>query len=117
MPTWPVRCTQKVTIEGKATRDGWRTLLSKLGFNNIARRYSLRFEAKTDVPEPHDIYWQVVNTGDEAKARGQLRGSIFPGGKLQYETTQYTGLHWVECFIVKNGVLVARSGEFVVDIE
>jgi len=117
MPTWPNRCTHKVSIEGKARRDGWRTLLSKLGFNKIARRYSLRFEAKTDVSEPYEIYWQVVNTGDEAKSCGQLRGSIFPGGKVRYETTQYTGFHWVECFIVKNGVLVARSGEFVVDIE
>jgi len=116
-PTWLTQFTHDVTIEGKATRDGWRTLLSKLGFKKIAKRYSLRFEAKTDVPEPYDVYWQVVNTGHEAEARGQLRGSIFAGGKVRNERTEYTGFHWIECFIVKDGALVARSGEFVVNIE
>ena len=33
------------------------------------------------------------------------------------ERTKYAGMHWIECFIVKDGVLVARSGEFVVNIE
>ncbi|WP_197996831.1 nucleotide-binding domain-containing protein, partial [Gimesia chilikensis] len=31
--------------------------------------------------------------------------------------TKFPGMHWVECFVVKNGVCVARSGEFVVNIE
>ena len=26
-------------------------------------------------------------------------------------------MYWVECFVVKNGVCVARSGEFVVNIK
>lgn len=116
-PKWPASLTHEVTIEARATRQGWRTLLSKLGFKKITKRYSLRFEAKTKVREPYEVYWQVVNTGTEAESRGQLRGSIFQGGLVQKEDTEYTGFHWVECFIVKDGILVARSGEFVVNIE
>jgi hypothetical protein len=69
------------------------------------------------------VYWQVVNTGPEAASVGQLRGSIFPaasrgvGGLRQKEATSYTGMHWVECFIVKNGVCVAHSQEYVVNIK
>jgi hypothetical protein len=116
-PTWPARITHQVTIDGRATQKGWRTLLSKVGFKKIAKRYSLRFEAKTDVSEPFDVYWQVVNNGQEAKARGQLRGTFFKGDRVHWETTEFDGFHWIECFIVKDGALVARSGEFVVNVE
>lgn len=116
-PTWPAQFTHDVTIEGKATRDGWRTLSSTNGFRKIAKHYSLRFEAKTNVPWPYDVYWQVVNTGSEAQAANSMRGQIFSGFTTRTESTLYTGFHWVECFIVKNGVLVARSGEFIVSIE
>lgn len=116
-PSWPAQFTHDVTIEGKATRDGWRTLTSTNGFRKIAKHYSLRFEAKTNVPWPYDVYWQVVNTGSEAQAANSLRGQIFSGFTTRTESTLYTGFHWVGCFIVKNGVLVARSGEFIVSIK
>jgi hypothetical protein len=116
-PAWPARFTHKVTIEGKATRDGWRTLVSTAGFRTITKHYSLRFEAKTTVPWPYDVYWQVVNTGDEAESSNGLRGQIFSGFDTRKESTLYAGFHWIECFIVKDGVLVARSGEFVVNVE
>ena len=116
-PTWPSRFTHDVTIEGRATRDGWRTLVSTSGFRKIAKHYSLRFKAKTSVPWPYEVHWQVVNTGDEARWCDQLRGTIFAGDDVRHERTEYTGFHWIECFIVKDGVLVARSGEFVVNIE
>lgn len=81
------------------------------------------FIATTNVPKPYEVYWQVVNTGEEAKnAFMGLRGGIFQaqtlgrGGLIQKEHSGYTGLHWIECFIVKNGVCVARSSEFFVNI-
>ena len=78
--------------------------------------------ASTNFPAPFQVYWQVVNTGKEAEHARQLRGEIVlsktagVGGLTQKEFTSYTGIHWVECFIVKNSVCVARSGEFVVRI-
>ncbi|MCH8158181.1 MAG: hypothetical protein IID18_10625 [Nitrospinae bacterium] len=59
---------------------------------------------------------------DEAKNANDLRGEIFPtktagaGGLDQKEQTQYTGSHMIECFIIKRGACVARSGIFVVNI-
>ena len=35
---------------------------------------------------------------------------------MRQESTSYSGTHTIECFIVKNGYLVARSGAFVVNI-
>ncbi|MFW8696292.1 nucleotide-binding domain-containing protein [Mesorhizobium japonicum] len=32
------------------------------------------------------------------------------------ETTRYAGSHSIECFIVKDGLLAARSGQFIVNI-
>jgi hypothetical protein len=63
-----------------------------------------------------------VNTDDEARSANSLRGGYYDGviekgGRVRQESTLYSGMHWVECFIVKNGVCVARSGEFVVNIK
>ena len=38
----------------------------------------LKFKLNTNVPAPFDVYWQVVNTGQEAANVGQLRGEISP---------------------------------------
>jgi hypothetical protein len=76
------------------------------------------------IPGAFDVYWQVVNTGREAASiegglRGQIKhsGSAGRGGLTQKEATAYTGSHWIECFIVQNGRCIARSGEYVVNIE
>lgn len=77
----------------------------------------------TNVPKPYDVYWQVVNNGQEATNGNCLRGGIFKaqtagkGGLVYTDATAFSGLHWVECFIVKNGVCVARSSEFFVNIK
>ena len=69
----------------------------------------------------HEVF--IVNTGEEAKSKNQLRGEIFEsenwgiGGLKQKEVTRYTGTHWIECFIVSDNVCLARSGEFIVNIE
>jgi hypothetical protein len=49
--------------------------------------------------------------GEEAAKAGQLRGEIRvdAGGATKREQTLYRGSHYVECFIVKNGVCVARD--------
>lgn len=83
---------------------------------------SLTFVANTDVPAPYDVYWQVVNTGKEAELAGRLRGgfntgSVTRGAITRHETTSYSGSHTIECFIVKNGFLAARSGVFIVNIQ
>ena len=75
----------------------------------------MTFEIKTDVKKPYDVYWQVTNSGKEAKINNSLRGEFYEcemeeltkGWRIRRESTQYTGFHTVECFIVKNNVCVA----------
>lgn len=102
-------------------RSGFRTRVFQSD-ETVPKHCDLRFEANTNVPQPHKVYWQVVNTGAEAAAKGQLRGGFDEGeistGKLtRNENSLYTGTHSIECFIVKGGMLVARSGQFIVRIE
>jgi hypothetical protein len=71
----------------------------------------LRFRAVTDVPEPFDLYWKVRNRGQEAERIDQLRGQIFKDNRTRRhsEHTLYTGRHYVEVYVVKNGLVVATD--------
>lgn len=75
-----------------------------------------------------EIYWQVVNTGEEAMSIGEyaLRGDYFkakdsdsnPSGNplINWERTAYHGSHWISCFAVKNDKCVAVSDPYYVNI-
>lgn len=66
----------------------------------------------TDVDEPDVIYWKVRNRGPEAKRRGE-RGQLIAdnGQRCRSETSCFAGNHYVECYVVKNGVCVAAAHE------
>lgn len=120
-PRWPVVPQYKVNIRARAWRKGWRTLHFANGSAAIPKDHSLKFFAKTNVPPPFEVSWQVVNTGEEARRAKQLRGDFYPGegndGLERKESTKYKGRHWIECFVIKEGLCVARSAEFVVNIK
>lgn len=122
MPLWPVRPEHKVRITAKYKSHDNNWTWTEINERTLEKGVNLMFNAYTDVPEPFNVFWQVVNTGAEARDSGCLRGAIFPagtagtGGLQQPEATSYSGLHWVECFIVKNGICVARSGESIIRI-
>ena len=68
------------------------------------------FIARCDVPSPFSIYWKVRNVGEIAERKKQVRGQIIKTDKEhQREHTNFYGPHFVECYIVKNGVCVARD--------
>jgi len=118
---WPISLRYYVKITARYSRNG-RWYLFQSGDRPLPKGCDLLFHADTNASAKFDVFWQVVNTGDEAQLNGDLRGQIFPaktagrGGLTQKERTAYTGTHWIECFIVKDGVCIARSGEFVVNI-
>ena len=116
-PPWPMDLRGRVRVTAQAAHKGFRTL----GLNSNGRRlhkgFNLLFEAQANVVPPFDVYWQVVNTGKEAEVGRGLRGTIFKGESVQRESTLYRGKHWIECFVVKDAVCVARSGEFFINIE
>ena len=70
----------------------------------------------TDVPKPSTVYWKVRNRGAEAASLRKLRGEIIAdGGELRHkESTLYTGHHYVECYVVRDGVCVAMWNEPVI---
>lgn len=128
---WSLQLTQKVNISASYNKNGY--MMHKDGSSNyvlrsggiVERKKTICFKAKTSIPLPYSVYWQVVNTGKEASEAHCLRGDFYNsngeatfelGSNIRLEPTKYRGNHWVECFIVKDGICLARSGEFVVRI-
>lgn len=123
-PLWPVTLKYNCDVYGRFNDvNDYKKSKSITTQSIVPKGCEIYFTATTNVPKPYEVYWQVVNTGEEAKSAFMgLRGGIFQaqtlgrGGLVQKEHSGYTGLHWVECFIIKKGVCVARSSEFFVNI-
>lgn len=120
-PNWPLKLTSTIEIYGHYNEN--RNRISITPNKAIPKDCDIYFTATTNVKRPFDVYWQVVNTGYEAESKFGLRGEIFhaktfgKGGLRQKEKSEYSGTHWIEAFIVKDGICVARSSEFFVIIK
>jgi hypothetical protein len=121
-PPWPVSVRYRVTLTGTVYA-GTRNSKAKWGLTGrpVPRKVLLRFEAKTDAPEPYEVKWQIVNTGQDASQAGCLRGDEFEVSNgetkhIRWEPTLYVGTHWIEAFVIRCGVCVARSQPFKVRI-
>lgn len=119
-PRWYVRPSKyTAVIKARYRRNGFRPTPFSSNPPPLPKRVDLDFEIDTNVPKPFKVFWQVVNTGDEAYRAGQLRGDFYDSdssGRTRTESTKYTGTHWVEGFVIKDDVCVARTGEFIVNI-
>lgn len=130
---WTVLIRPEIAVIVKASynKNGWHLFSDgSSGFelnsgDSVEREKKICFKAQTNALKPFQVYWQVVNTGEEAADARCLRGDFYDsngdtsfelGKKTRIEPTKYRGYHWIECFIVQNDVCVARSGEFVVRI-
>lgn len=70
---------------------------------------NLRFVGETNTPEPYQVLWKVLNRGPVAIERDSVRGQIFSTNYiLNEEKSDFKGDHYVECYIVKDGVCVAK---------
>jgi hypothetical protein len=70
---------------------------------------SLKFKVTScTVPQPDALLWKVRNVGTVAEQRG-IRGQINPdnGDWTLSEKTDFPGPHYVECYVIKDGVCVA----------
>lgn len=119
-PKWPMQRGGAVFIAVSVTAPtGEKIEYSNNGFP-LAKGCSLYFRALTGVKPPFKVMWQITNTGAEAQRAECLRGNFEESdynycGK--YETTSYSGSHLVQCFVIKKGVCVAKSEEFIVNIQ
>ncbi len=84
----------------------------------LEKNCSLEFRAITPTKKPYTVKWQIVNTGDEATRASCLRGGFETSNdNTWYESTLYKGKHFIQCFIIKRGVCVAKSKELIINIK
>ena len=65
------------------------------------------------------VKWQVTNTGEEALGLCPRGGFEKPnkGKTARRESTAYTGKHFVQCFVLRNGNCVRWSQPFFINVE
>ena len=78
-------------------------------FKRMPHHFSISFTCEHNVPEPVEYYWKVKNVGRTAEKRNCIRGQVVRRQQTITENTIFFGPHYVECYVVKNGVCVARS--------
>ena len=108
-----IRYTLRINCEVRQT--GYRMHMLR---EMLAKRIPLLARKKLEfnvtlitVPEPFEIKWKVLNRGEIARRRDCVRGQIWSdAGRLRRsETTNFKGDHIVECYSIKDGVLVAKD--------
>lgn len=115
---FPVRINPSYSlgIHSNVSGNGFRTHAVQdylRRFPHFLKHMVLTFRATTNVPGSVRVFWKVRNFGDAA--RHNLRGEIMEGTGMtkRDENTRYRGTHYVECYIVKDGVCVAKTLQFV----
>lgn len=115
---FPVDIKNWVTIDCNVSQPGFRDrLLSSILKENaikfpLKRNKKLEFRLiETSVREPYDVRWKVRNIGEIAERRDIIRGQIIKddGYRKRKESSDFHGPHYVECYIIKDGVCVARE--------
>lgn len=96
---------------GKIRKSGFGPYDLSTRGNRVQKGMQLQFSVTTNVPQPYQVFWKVRNGGDEAATAKALRGEISRdgGANTKQEHTLYKGRHYVECYIVKDGLVVARD--------
>jgi len=116
----PVKTSHTVSVVGRVRAHGHVNRAYDLPSrgNRVGKGRTIDFEVRAcNVPEPFQVYWKVRNHGSEAADIDQLRGEITagPAGQLTHEErTSYRGTHYVEVYVVKDGVCAARDRQEVV---
>lgn len=83
--------------------------------DRVAKDRTIDFEIRDcSVQGDFEVFWKVRNNGDEAAAANCLRGQVVRGDRSRHETTSYWGNHYVDVYIVKDGVCVAKDRQRVI---
>lgn len=78
----------------------------------IGRKLTFTIE-DCNVTGDYDVYWKVRNAGAEAVRLRNLRGEIRKSGTMITEHSSFPGAHWVEAWVVKDGIAVATARQDV----
>lgn len=112
---FPIDVRFHLQIECEVSQNGFReAFLRQLIANRTPLSVSKKlkfFITECTVPSPYRVYWKVLNRGPEAERKNCIRGQIRADGGYNEitEQTSFNGDHIVECYIVKNDVVVAKD--------
>jgi len=114
---YPVDISEHINLDCTVTQDGFRSLRLRdmlLSKYRLSPKKSLLFEIDLQgvtIEQPYSVYWKVLNVGEEARRRNLIRGQIYAdiGSGTKKESTDFSGDHVVECYVVKDGVVVGRA--------
>ena len=112
----PIRISETVRLTGRVRKAGVLKAydLPRRG-DRVGKGREIDFSvSECTVPQPYSVYWKVKNHGSEARECGQLRGQVVAGESFRHESTSYVGSHYVEVYIVKDGVCVAKDRQPVI---
>ena len=79
---------------------------------SVGRKTAIKGSSDLDIlfDLPYDIYWKVRNVGPVAESKNCIRGQIEKTNLHTHrEHTDFQGSHYVECYLVKNNICVARA--------
>jgi len=117
---YPVDIGYNFKLDCEVTQNGFRPFwLSNYDGRRLSVNKHLQFfVSDITIPKPYILKWKVLNIGQEAEKRDCIRGQILKdeGHNKRAETTCFKGDHLVECYIIKNNVVVARES-IIVPIE
>lgn len=113
---YPVDIKYWLRIDCEVSQDGFRPhKLRYMLFNKMLLKVGKQLKFFTadidgELREPYEIIWKVKNEGEEAIRTNQIRGQLMRNkGNTLNERTSFKGNHYVECYIIKNGVCVAKD--------
>ena len=117
---WKESLIKDVSIKASYLYKGFRWKKIESG-TKLNKHGSLKFEVQADGLQGYEIWWQVTNTGREAELANSLRGGFYnselvEGKRVRKESTRYTGRHYVEAYLVKNGICYGKSIPFEIII-
>jgi len=111
---FPVDIQYEVEVECDVQYRGvkeraYRFLEAKFPWLQIDRNLVFKV-VSSNVPKPYKVVWKVRNRGEFAEKRG-IRGQLLDdeGREERKERTDFPGRHYVECYIIKDDVCVART--------
>ncbi|USK60409.1 SMODS domain-containing nucleotidyltransferase [Peribacillus asahii] len=113
---FPVDIRYSLKIDCEVKQNGFREILLRTLLRQrkplLINKELTFFITKNEIEEKelsYDIHWKVRNRGPEAIKKKMLRGEIVRGNGTKIERTSFKGGHYVECYIIHNGVCVARD--------
>lgn len=112
---YPVNEKYDVTIDCRVMGDGFRIMpisdfidkyIVKFG-GFIPHHFTVKAKIlRTSASSFDKVLWKVRNVGEIAEMRGAIRGDILERGDEIIEQTVFMGQHYIECYIIKDGVCV-----------